>query len=146
MLILVFRKIKVLILRIAMSSITKYITNIILIFLSLQILNTGLFAQDYNAYSTELNIINSATEYVAEVVLDKGDVFSEHNSNHNQPKHHKHSHNFHLKVQQFILFKHTLQANHFGLATETIANKFLIDNSIRLKNIVFDITPPPPKA
>lgn len=146
MLILFFRKIKVLISHIAMSDIRKYITNIILIFLSLQILNTGLFAQDYSGYSTELNIINSATEYVAEVVLDKGDVFPEHHSNHNQPKHHKHSHNFHFKVQQLILFKHTPQATRFSFTKETLVNKFLLADNIRLQDIVFEITPPPPKA
>lgn len=118
--------------------------QILLFFVAMQILNTGLFAQDFTRFDDGQNVINSATEYIAEIILNKVDTFPEHQQHHNT--HHKHSHSFLLKIQQYILFKHTPSTTFLALVDKIDKNEYAMHKSIRLESIVFDITPPPPKA
>ena len=128
-----------------MQRLFTHTKHFFLLLVALQILNTGLFAQDFTvSASANQNIINSVTEYVAEVVLNKGNVFPEHPL-HNT-KHHKHSHSFLLKVQQYVLFKHIPSTTSFTFYEQNIAAKYVFQNNIRLQDVIFDITPPPPKA
>lgn len=128
-----------------MRQLNTNIKKVFLLIISLQILNIGLFAQDYDVPYNELNIINSVTEYVAEIVLEKTDSFPEKHSRHNH-NHHKHSHSFHLKTQQCVLFKHIPVATSFAINAKRLENKYFLANDIRLQDVIFDITPPPPKA
>ena len=121
----------------------EHIKKVILVFVAMQILNTGLYAQDFPTAASGQNVINSITEYVAEVLLVKGDIFPEHQ--HHQ-KHNKNSHSFLFKVQQYVLFKHTANHTNFLFREQNIENKYVLENSIRLQDVIFDITPPPPKA
>lgn len=127
-----------------MQNFSKHIKKIILVFVAMQILNTGLFAQDFPTATNGQNVINSITEYVAEILLNKGDVFPEYHQHHQ--KHNKHSHSFLFKVQQYILFKHTAHNTSFAFKEQNLENKYVLENYIRLQEVIFDITPPPPKV
>lgn len=113
----------------------------------MQILNVGLFAQEFPpnpTISNNLNIINSVTEYIAEVVLNKADAFPE---SHNNPssKHHKHNHSLLYKVQQFNLINlpySSMLSFNFRAYTK---NRFYALDFNLLPTMSFDITPPPPK-
>ena len=120
------------------------IKKILLFFVAMQILNTGLFAQDFPLVANGQNIINSATEFVAEIILNKVDSFPEQQQH--RHTHNKHSHSFLLKVQQYVLFKHTPTIAYIATIPKSSKNEYAAHKSIQLKNIVFDITPPPPKG
>lgn len=127
-----------------MQQLTKNIKKFFLLIVAMQILNTGLFAQDFLVAGNQ-NIINSVTEYIAEVILNKADFFPEHQQHHSHG-HHKHHHSLLHKVQQYVLFKHTPSPTSFTFNIKMEVAKYAFENNIRFQSIVFDITPPPPKA
>lgn len=129
-----------------MQQLKANIKKVFLFFVAMQILNTGLFAQDFSVAAPDnQNIINSVTEYIAEVILNKIDFFPEQHQQHNHG-HHKNHHSLLHKVQQYVLFKHTPVATYFAISEQSINNKYVLDNNINLQEVIFDITPPPPKA
>lgn len=67
-----------------MKEFRLHITRIITLIVALQIINLGLFVQDFQPLATsdvtpEINIINSIDEYVAEIVLHHKDAVPENN-------------------------------------------------------------------
>lgn len=129
-----------------MAEVIKNIKLIIIFILAILILNTGLIAQDLTTnLSANQNIINSVTEYVAEVLLNKGNVFPENHNTHHQ-KQNKQSHNSLFKVQQSVLFRHYPQQTVFAFNIQETKNKYVIENDIRLQNVISEITPRPPQA
>ena len=61
-----------------------HVTRVITLIVALQIVNLGLFAQDFqpletSAVTPEINIINSIDEYVAEIVFHHKDAVPENN-------------------------------------------------------------------
>jgi len=128
-----------------MKQAIKNINKIILIILAIQVLNVGLFAQEFPANSivnNQQNIINSVTEYIAEVILQKKNSFPESHHNH---QHHKNSNSFLFKVQQFNLINihHTDIVSFFSPISEKEKYQSIVVLSLPI--ISFDITPPPPK-
>ena len=131
-----------------MKQATKYITKIILLILAIQVLNVGLFAQEFHNNSVinnQQNIINSVTEYVAEVILEKKDSFPE-SHHHNNHQHHKNTNSFLFKVQQFNLIhiSPTDIVSFFSPISKKA--KYQSISMLSLPIISFDITPPPPKS
>ncbi len=131
-----------------MKQAIKHINKIILVILAIQVLNVGLFAQEFPANSVvtnQQNIINSVTEYIAEVVLQRKDSFPESHHHHNH-QHHKNTNSFLFKVQQFNL----INVNHINIVSffSPISEKAKYQNIaiLSLPIISFDITPPPPKC
>ncbi|MCX6208672.1 MAG: hypothetical protein NTZ59_04015 [Bacteroidetes bacterium] len=131
-----------------MQEYSQYIKKIILLLVALQVLNIGLFAQDINCSSSNVdtqNIINSVTEYIAEVVLNKADCFSENQKKINH-QHHKNHNNFHIKVSHIKLFNCNT-TNFLGYYHAfTPKQDFVICNITSFSSIIFDIVPPPPKC
>jgi len=128
-----------------MQATTLYIKNFLLLIISVQILNTGLFAQDFPSKSKDQNIVSSVTEYIAEVVMNRTDFFPEHLKKSN-PTHHKNTHSLLHKVQQYNLIKHNVSNVYFVFSEEKKANGYSLFNNTFFQNIIFDITPPPPKV
>jgi len=128
-----------------MSKPGRNIGRFIILIVALQILNTGLFAQDFQVLKKvtstgeETNIINSVAEYVSEIVLQKTNSFPERK---NTGNHHKH----HLPVKaqtiKLIARENYLQPSQSPVVLtttyESLQKPYL--------NFVREITPPPPKA
>ncbi len=117
----------------------------LLIILAIQVINLGLFAQDLpNAIvdGQEQNVINSITEYIAEMLLDKANAFPEEHQN----GHDKTPAAHHFKIQLFECSKSTPNTFNIPLAiTQSKINYgVLSENSFR--DYIAEITPPPPKA
>ncbi len=128
-----------------MKKLLQHIKKIIVLVVSLQILNTGLFAQDFHAITNDQNVINSVNEYIAEIILNKVNFFPEHHQ-HGSHNHHKNSHSSLFKIQQYVLYKHTPATTCFVLKEQVTKSQYASAKDAHLENIVYDITPPPPKA
>lgn len=119
--------------------------NFLLLIVSLQILNVGLFTQNFptNISFHHQNIINSVTEYIAEVLLKKSDSIPE---NYNHLKHHKStSHTLVVKILKTNLFS---ENTNFKTNSSTLVLK---KNFVTLSDKIFKsnfrtITAPPPKS
>lgn len=119
----------------------------LLIILAMQILNVGLFAQEFpqnSISSNNLNIINSVTEYIAEVILEKTDAFPE-NQNSNHTKHSKNSNSFLFKIQQFNLFSLDHKSYVSNFKSSSLKIQYCKTSALQYSSVCFDITPPPPK-
>lgn len=132
-----------------MSAFYIHIKKIVLTVIAIQVLNIGLFAQDVEQYNTSIHqandVVNSVTEYVAEVLLNK-----EHNlpdkTKSNSHEHHKSSSNTHIKTTHFKLAIQKSYTNTNAFC-QVVYQQYSITNFIEnLPTIIFDITPPPPKA
>jgi hypothetical protein len=127
-----------------MKKLIENINKLILLIIALQILNLGLFAQNIptavSSASIDQNIINSITEYIAEVLLKKKDAFPENN---NTTNYDKNTATFHYKVTSFNLFAETI-VHPFLLINESNKNYCSLkeDNVI---DCISEINPPPPK-
>ncbi len=128
-----------------MQATTLYIKNFLLLIISVQILNSGLFAQDFPTKSKDQNVVSSVTEYIAEVLLNRADFFPEHLKKSN-PTHHKNPHSLLHKVQQYNLIKHNVSNVCFVFKEEKKAAEYNSINNTFFQSIIFDIIPPPPKA
>lgn len=121
----------------------KYLSNFIVALVALQVLNLGLYAQDFETVSTtndkQANIINSVTEYVAEVVMQKKNAFPEKKETSNQG-----GHEAVYKFQPFkILFSNIQEQPPIIVSTVTSYNIFSL---VPYTNCSTDIISPPPKA
>lgn len=114
-----------------------------MLLVALQIMNVGLFAQDFEVIpqqGEDNNIINSVTEYIAEVVLKKYDNFPEDNKAPQQQKHH----HFGLKNQLVKLAKKDNLTIKIPSRCLPI-NKYHFDQDPYLA-FAKEINVPPPKA
>lgn len=126
-----------------MTKFKTYLSHFVVVLVALQILNLGLFAQDIDLVKrqndNELNIINSVTEYVAEIVMQKHDAFPEKKEKSNQSDH--------VPIYKFQPFKIYASTNSQVLPLIAIVRhnygSFVMDSYI---NHTTDITSPPPKA
>jgi len=123
----------------------KHINRIIILIIALQILNTGLFAQDFQVLKKvttsgeETNIINSVAEYIGEIVLQKANSFPE-----KKNPHHQHKHHFPVKAQTVKLI---VKENYIQPSQSPVVLKTTCESLQKpYLNFVRDITPPPPKA
>ena len=113
----------------------------------LQVLNLGLYAQDFENIArdkngNEPNIINSVTEYIAEVVMHKANAFPEKKESPNQSNS-SNSHDTLIKFQPFkIAIHHCNDKVNLLAQSERKYNSFLL--SI-YTNHSPDIIAPPPK-
>ena len=126
-----------------LTSLRKYISNFIIAVVALQVLNLGLYAQDFETTPTEngiqANIINSVTEYVAEVVMQKKNAFPE-KKEASSPG----GHEAVYKFQPFkILFSNVQEPQQIITSTVTSYNIFFL---APYTNCCTDIVSPPPKA
>lgn len=132
-----------------MLNYTEHIKKIILILVSLQVLNVGLFAQNITESNLlpNQNVINSVTEFLHEIVLNKTNQYPENNKKDHQNQHHKSQHNSHIKN---FSVKFSCPKTNFITGIHYVANytkqKFLLLNENAYSEIIFEITPPPPKA
>ena len=110
----------------------------------LQVLNLGLYAQDFENMAKdkngdEPNIINSVTEYIAEVVMHKENAFPEKKEASNQSN----SHDNLFKFQPFkIAIHHAAEMMNSLAKSEHKYNSFILSIYI---NHSTDIIAPPPK-
>lgn len=127
-----------------MLAIKKYLSFFIVMLVALQVLNLGLYAQDFSAlerdvYGYKPNIINSVTEYVAEVVMNKHNAFPERRERPNQS-----DHNPVYKFQPFKIYASNADALHkHEIAISHNYAGYLVPAYI---NHTTDITSPPPKS
>ena len=126
-----------------LTSLRKYISNFIIAVVALQVLNLGLYAQDFETVPSEnnnqTNIINSVTEYVAEVVMEKQNAFPE-KKEASSPG----GHEAVYKFQPFkIFFSNVQEPQQIITSTVTSYNIFFL---APYTNCCTDIVSPPPKA
>ena len=119
-----------------------YISRFIVVLVALQILNLGLYAQDFTVIQkcngADLNIINSVTEYVAEIVMKKANAFPEKKEKPNQSEHESI-----YKFQPFKIYaSNTNQVIDQISVEHLIYSRFIVNVYI---NHTADITAPPPK-
>ncbi|MCW3110883.1 MAG: hypothetical protein JWQ09_5389 [Segetibacter sp.] len=127
-----------------MKKLHLHIARFITFLVALQILNMGLFVQDFQSLTSssssisDHNIINSVVEYVSEVVLNKLNAIPENNNKSNKDlQAHKH---FVVKIIE--LKNPYLIVPQFTVEAET---KFpVIENYYH--QFCKEINPPPPKA
>jgi len=129
-----------------MPSLVRNIKHIFLLLIAMQILNTGLFAQDFQALKKtstpvdETNIIHSVTDYIGEVIFLKTNTSKEKD----QHRNHHHKHHLPVKTQSIKLISRDFfiqQTQAFVVANttfESVQKPYL--------NFIREITPPPPKA
>lgn len=125
-----------------MNSLRLHIARFISLLVALQILNLGLFAQDFqplvvSSISPETNIINSVDEYVTEVVLHHKDAVPENNKHpHKAIQAHKHT------AFKLISFPkpQCITANQLGYNYKPTS--ITLDYNYQYCK---DINPPPPK-
>lgn len=121
------------------SSKTFFKKSIVLV-VALQLLNMGLFNQTFTLQLNNSNVINSLTEYIAEVIFKKQNAFPE-NDQQNQDKH---SHNHHtVKAANFHWI--TAPKLDFSLLNVQQKNIFCLYKSKYYSIIFFDRLPKPPK-
>jgi hypothetical protein len=127
-------------LKILRTHIARFITFLV----ALQILNMGLFVQDFQSLASspvaiaDHNIINSVVEYISEVVLNKVNSIPENNSKSNRDlQAHKHFivKIIELKKPYILLPQFIAQAEIKFPRTESYYYQFCKE-----------INPPPPKA
>ena len=130
---------------ILMQQLIQHIKKGLLILISIQIINLGLFAQDLPksiVNGQEQNVINSITEYVAEMLLGKTNAFPEEHQN----RHDKTPAANHFKIQLFECYR--LIPSNFNIPTTITDDKIIYslvsENSFR--DYIVEITPPPPKV
>src|SRR4051812_27278853 len=126
-----------------LTSLRKYLSSFIIAVIALQVLNLGLYAQDFETVPTvngkQTNIINSITEYVAEVVMQKKNAFPEKKEASNQS-----GHETVYKFQPFkILFSNSQEQQYIIVST---ASNYNIFSLAHYTNCSTDIVSPPPKA
>src|SRR4051794_35524992 len=126
-----------------LTSLRKYVSNFIIAVVALQVLNLGLYAQDFETAPTEngnqSNIINSITEYVAEVVMEKKNAFPE-KKEASSPG----GHEAVYKFQPFkILFRNVQEQQPIIASTIISYNIFFL---APYTNCCTDIISPPPKG
>ncbi|MBS1639354.1 MAG: hypothetical protein JST94_10550 [Bacteroidetes bacterium] len=120
--------------------------RIIVFVVAVQLLNIGLFAQNIpitlTANHQPLNVINSVTEYIAEVVLGKKDAIPETGSN---GDHDKGEVTFVLK---FLTFNLLYNSNCSELTVSDLLKNTLYNNyrQHNFTNWYAEIIPHPPKA
>jgi hypothetical protein len=119
-----------------------HIARFITLIVALQIVNMGLFVQDfqYNVSSSicDENIINSVVEYVSEVVLKKKNSMPEDDNNsHKDYQAHKHT------VLKLIEFE--IQSLAFSVPPNKETNKAPLKENYYFQ-FCKEINPPPPKA
>jgi len=126
-----------------MKAFRLHIARIITLIVALQIINFGLFAQDFqsladSSISPELNIINSVDEYVAEVVLHHKDAVPE-NNKHPQKD---------LQVHKHIQYKLITIAKPQTLSATQLVFHNKPTSLVEGYKYLFckDIYPPPPKS
>lgn len=124
----------------------KYFSNFVVALVALQVLNLGLYAQDFETVPTfngkQTNIINSVTEYVAEVVMQKKNAFPEKAESSNQSN--QDGHEILLKFQPFkIFFSNFQEQQYVKISTAICYNIFSLPH---YTNCYADILSPPPKA
>jgi hypothetical protein len=129
-----------------LTSLRKYLSSFIIAVVALQVLNLGLFAQDFETIPTvngkQANIINSVTEYIAEVVMQKKNAFPEKKESSNQNN--QSSHELVFKFQPFkISFSDTQERQYIATQTAPNYNIFFL---APYTNCYKDIVSPPPKA
>lgn len=119
-----------------------HIARIITLIVALQIMNFGLFAQDFqplvtSAVTPEINIINSIDEYVAEIVLNHKDAVPE-NNKHPQKD---------LQVHKHTSFKLIGISKPQTLSDTQLVYQNKPTSLVKGYNYLFckDIYPPPPK-
>lgn len=126
-----------------LATIKLYFSNLIVVLVALQVLNLGLYAQDFitmgrDKDGCEPNIINSVTEYLAEVVMNKPNAFPERKERPNQSEHEST-----YKFQPFKIYTSTVsQSLQFSAILNRKYAAFLVH---RYNNHTTDITSPPPK-
>ena len=119
-----------------------YITRLITLIVAVQIINLGLFVQDFqplvvSSAGPEINIINTIDEYIAEIVLHHKDAVPE-NNKHPQKDLQAHKHiSFKLISTPKPQRTSAAQLVYYSKPTSLIASY----------NYLFcrDIHPPPPK-
>ena len=126
-----------------LTRLRTYLSNFIIAVVALQVLNLGLYAQDFETAPTtndnQTNIINSVTEYVAEVVMQKKNAFPERKEASNPG-----GHETVYKFQPFkIIFSNTQEQQQVIVNAVTSYNIFSLAPYI---NCSTDIISPPPKA
>ncbi|MBS1626952.1 MAG: hypothetical protein JSR09_07660 [Bacteroidetes bacterium] len=120
--------------------------KIIVFVVALQLLNIGLFAQNipitFTANHQPLNVINSVTEYIAEVVLNKKDAIPETGTN---GDHDKGEVTFALK---FLAFNLLYNSNCSELTISNFLKTNLYNNykQTSFTNWCAEIIPHPPKV
>ncbi len=125
-------------------AVKTYFTYFIVALVMLQVLNLGLYAQDFENIAkdkdgNEPNIINSVTEYIAEVVMHKENAFPEKKESPNQSN----SHDNLIKFQPFkIAINNCFDKLNLLAKAENKYNSFVL--SI-YTNFSPDIVAPPPK-
>jgi len=128
-----------------LTGLRKYISNFIIAVVALQVLNLGLYAQDFETVTVngkETNIINSVTEYVAEVIMQKKNAFPEKRESSNQSN--QSSHELLFKFQPFKMPINNLQERQY-IAAPTTPN-YNIFSLAPYTNCCKDIVSPPPKV
>lgn len=131
-----------------MQTLLKHIKKTVLIVVALQILNVGLFVQGFETVdipNVEENIINSVTEYVAEIMLQEKDAFPETiDDSSSGTSNQKDQHNITVKSPEFKMIKE----DYFSYSINNVSSStFFI--SFKEKNIadfISEIVPPPPKC
>ncbi len=125
-----------------MKDIRLHIARIVTLIVALQIINFGLFVQDFqplanSSISPELNIINSIDEYVAEVALHHKDAVPENNK---QPQKD-------LQAHKHIPFKLIPVPKPHTLSNTQLVYQHKPASLEEGYNYLFykDIYPPPPK-
>ncbi|TKK66709.1 hypothetical protein FC093_16885 [Ilyomonas limi] len=129
-----------------LTRLRTYLSNLIIAVVALQVLNLGLYAQNFETALTvngkEINIINSVTEYVAEIVMQKKNAFPERKESSNQNN--QNSHELLFKFQPFKVPVNDLQDRQY-VAAPTTPNYNIFFLAI-YTNCDKDIVSPPPKA
>jgi len=121
-----------------------HIARLAILIAALQVLNIGLFVQDFqqlpssSSSISENNIINSVFEYVSEVVFENVNAVPEHNNN--ADKNFQTNKHFTIKMVQLKQYKLTI--NSFAFISKQ--NFPLTDTYSYL--FFNEINPPPPKA
>lgn len=129
-----------------LQTLKKILSKFIITVVALQILNLGLYAQDFEvvptAAGTDQNIINSVTEYVAEVVMEQKDAFPEKKELPNQ-SHESHEQQL-IKFQpfKFINSPHTTEQE-VELEVAVLYNQYTASS---YDSINTEIIAPPPKC
>ncbi len=124
----------------------KYLSGLVIVVVALQVLNLGLYAQDFEtvpvANGMEQNIINSVTEYIAEVVLHKVNAFPEKKESSTPGG--QGSHELLFKFQPFKIIILNSQERQYALIHP--AKEYNCFCQPRYANQSKDIVSPPPKA
>jgi hypothetical protein len=128
------------------TGLKKYLSHLLIALVALQVLNLGLYAQDFelapvSAFADQ-NIINSVTEYIAEVLLNKVNAFPEKKESSNQSNQNEHEMLF--KFQPFKIMINQAQDLRYALSFPI--KSYNCFRSSHYANHSEDIISPPPKG